>query len=76
MEEDAMKEFCDTTYNLENLITERTCFKNAQNPTLIDLILTNKPKGFHSSMCIETGISDFHKTTVCVLYVQYKIMSC
>ena len=42
MEEDAMKEFCDT-YNLKNLITEPTCFKNAQNPTLIDLILTNKP---------------------------------
>ena len=47
MEEDAMKEFCDT-YNLKNLITEPTCFKNAQNPTLIDLILTNKPKSFHN----------------------------
>ena len=70
MEEDAMKEFCDT-YNLKNLITEPTCFKNAQNPTLIDLILTNKPKSFHSSMCIETGISDFHKMTVCVLNVQF-----
>ena len=70
MEEDAMKEFCDT-YNLKNLITEPTCFKNAQNPTIIDLILTNKPKSFHSSMCIETGISDFHKMTVCVLNVQF-----
>ena len=70
MEEDAMKEFCDT-YNLKNLITEPICFKNAQNPTLIDLILTNNPKGFHSSMYIETGISDFHKMTVCVLNVQF-----
>ena len=55
MEKDALKEFCDN-YNLKNLITEPTCFKNAQNPTLIDLILTNKPKCFQSSMCIETGI--------------------
>ena len=74
MEEDAMKEFCDT-YNLKNLITEPTCFKNAQNPTLIDLILTNKPKSFHNSMCIETGISDFHKMTVCVLNVQFTKLS-
>ena len=65
MEEDAMKEFCET-YNLKNLITEPTCFKNAQYPTLIDLFLTNKPTSFHSSMCIETGKSDFHKMTVCV----------
>ena len=70
MEENTTKEFCDT-YNLINLTTEPTCFKNAQNPTLIDLILTNKPKRFHSSMCIETGISDFHKMTVCVLNVQF-----
>ena len=70
MEESAMKEFCDT-YNLKNLISEPTCFKNAQNPTLINLILTNKPKSFHSSMCIETGISDFHKLIVSVLNVQF-----
>ena len=57
-----MKYFCET-YNLENLITDPTFDKNAHNPSLIDLILTNKPKGFHSSMCFETGISDFHKMT-------------
>ena len=65
-----MKDFCET-YNLKNLITEPTCYKNAQNPSLIDLILTNKPKSFHSSMCIETGISDFHKMVVCVLNVHF-----
>ena len=56
---------------MKTLITEPTCYKNAQNPSLIDLILTNKPKGFHSSMCIETGMSDFHKMTVCVLNVYF-----
>ena len=70
MEEYAMKDFCET-YNLKNLITVPTCYKNAQNPSLIDLILTNKPKSFNSSMCIETGMSDFHKMTVCVLNVHF-----
>ena len=46
-----------------------TCYKNAHNPSLIDIFLTNKPKCFHRSMCIETGLSDFHKMTVCVLNV-------
>ena len=42
------------------------------NPTLIDLILTNKPESFHSSICIETGISDFHKLIVSVLNVHFQ----
>ena len=45
MEEDAMKELCDT-YNLKYLITEPTCFTNAQNPTLTDLILTTNQDVF------------------------------
>ena len=40
MSEDAMRDFSET-YNLSNLINERTCFKNLCNPSLIDLILTD-----------------------------------
>ena len=65
-----MKDFCET-YNLKHLITEPTCYKHVHNLSLIDIILTNKPKSFHSSMCIETGRSDFHKMTVCVLNVNF-----
>ena len=42
MHVDAMEVFC-TTYNFKNLVKEPTCFKNADNPSCIDLILTNKP---------------------------------
>ena len=35
-----LKEFCDL-YNLKTLIKEPTCFKNPENPTCIDLMLTN-----------------------------------
>ena len=45
MHEDAMKVFC-TTYNFKNLVKEPACFKNADNPNCIDLILTNKPLYF------------------------------
>ena len=60
------EEFC-VSYNLENLIKQPTCFKNPDNPTLIDHILTNHPKSFHSSSVYETGLSDFHKLTLTVL---------
>ena len=61
-----LEEFC-ASYNLKNLIKEPTCFKNIDNPTLIDHILTNHPKSFHSSSVYETGLSDFHKLTLTVL---------
>ena len=55
------------SYNLKNLIKQPACFKNPDNPTLIDRILTNHPKSFHSSSVYETGLSDFHKLTLTVL---------
>ena len=61
-----LEEFC-ASYNLKNLIKEPTCFKNIDNPTLIDHILTDHPKSFHSSSAYETGLSDFHKLTLTVL---------
>ena len=64
--ETAMKEFTDT-YNLSNLIKEHTCFKNPLNPSLIDLILTNRPRSFQNSQTVETGLSDHHKLTITVM---------
>ena len=61
-----MSELCDI-YNLQNLITDPTCFKNPLNPSSIDLILTNKPRSFQNSQVIETGLSDHHKMTITVL---------
>ena len=60
-----MKNFCHCC-NLKNLIKVPTCFKNPNNPTRIDLCLTNTPKSFRSSCVLETGLSDFHKITVIV----------
>ena len=42
MSDKAMEVFCSFN-NLENLNTKPTCYKNHENPTCINLILTNRP---------------------------------
>ena len=69
--EKEMREFCET-YNLENLIKEPTCYKNPENPSSIDIMLTNKKLSFQNSMTFETGLSDFHKMTVTVMKRYFK----
>ena len=66
-----MKIFCET-YDLENLIKVPTCFKNVNNPSSIDVMLTNRKNSFQNSMVIETGLSDHHKMTVSVLKTFFK----
>ena len=61
-----IKSFCDN-FDLTNFIKEPTCFKNPENPSCIDLIFTNRPRGFQNSCAIETGLSDFHKMTLTVM---------
>ena len=66
IEEQHMKAFCDN-YNLARLIKQPTCYKNPNNPTCIDLILSNTPRSFQSTCVIETGLSDFHLMTLAVM---------
>ena len=56
-----------SSYSLRNLVKQKTCFKNPENPSCIDLILTNSPRPFQNSNVFETGLSDFHKLTTTVL---------
>ena len=45
MHEYAMKEFTEM-FNLNNLVKDPTRFKNPLNPSLIELILTNRSRSF------------------------------
>ena len=63
--DEAMKNFC-SSYCLNSLIKQPTCFKNPENPSCIDLILTNKTRSFQSACVVETGLSDFHRMTISV----------
>ena len=47
------------SYRLKSLIKYPTRFKNSENPSCVDLILTNSPYSFQNSCVIETGLSDF-----------------
>ena len=53
--------------NLKNLVKENTCFKSTENPSCIDLFLTNTPLSFQNTTLVATGLSDFHKMVVTVM---------
>ena len=69
--EEHMKVFCET-YNLTNLITNPTCFKSIDNPSCIDVMLTNRSLCFENSTVVETGLSDCHKMTITVMKKHFK----
>ena len=71
VDDEAMKNFC-SSYCLNSLIKQPTCFKNPENPSCIDLILTNKTRSFQSTCVIETGLSDFHRMTISVLKMHFR----
>ena len=53
-------------HNAENIVKDKTCFKNLNNPSCIDLFLTNFPSSFQNTCTITTGLSDFHKMVITV----------
>ena len=61
------KNMSENLYNLRNLVKQKTCFKNPENPSCIGLILTNSLRTFQNSNVFEAGLSDFHKLTTTVL---------
>ena len=54
-------------YDSKNLVMEKTCFKNPENPWCIDLFLTNSVQSFQNTSVFSTGISDCHKMIVIFL---------
>ena len=45
----------------KSLINKPTCNKSPDNPSCINLILTNCPNYFQNSSTFETGLLDFHE---------------
>ena len=58
-------------YKQKNLVSEPTCFKNPDNPSCIDLILTNCSSSFQDTQVIETGLPDIHKMNLTVLKMHF-----
>ena len=55
VEEISISGFCDT-FGLNSLIKDAACYKNPENPSSIDLSLTNNPCSFQNSCVIEKGL--------------------
>ena len=58
--------------SFNSLIKQPTCFKNPENSSCIDLVLTNKPRSFQTKCVIETALSDFHRMTISVLKILFR----
>ena len=71
LDDRSVKNFC-SSYNLTTMNNKPTCFKNPDNPSCIDLILTNCSRSFQNSDVKKTGLSDFHKLVVTVMKTIFK----
>ena len=67
----SMTSFC-TLFKLKSIVKEPTCYKNPENPSCIDLFLTNCPRSFHNTCLYETGLSDSHKLVVTILRTSFE----
>ena len=54
-------------YQAKNLVKDKTCFKSIENPSCIDLFITNSCMSFQNTTAVSTGLSDFHKMIVTVM---------
>ena len=59
-------------YDAKNIISEKTCFKSKDNPSCVDLFITNSPNSFQNTSTITTGPSDFHKMVITVLKATFR----
>ena len=65
-EESCLRDFL-YEHNATNLVKQKTCYKNIDNPSCIDLFITNCHQSFQNTTAICTGLSDFHKMIITVM---------
>ena len=58
-------------HELTSINRNPTCYKNPNNPSCIDHILTNSPKSFFKTETVFTGLSDFHKLVLSVFKLHF-----
>ena len=58
-------------YKFRSLVKEATCFNSSENPSRINIILTNKYPRFQRSRATETGLSHFHKMVLTFMKMHF-----
>ena len=64
--ETILSEFLNA-FNAKNIVKNKICFKRIENPSCVDLIITDKPGSFQHTNVFETGISDHNKLVTTVI---------
>ena len=59
-------------YCAKNIVKDKTCFKNIDNPSCVDLFITNSVNSFQHTKTICSGLSDFHKMVITVLKTTFQ----
>ena len=72
--ESALTPSCNL-FKFTNRDKKPTCYKNPNNPSYIDIILTNCARSFHFTYLFETGLSDSHKLVVTPLRLKFESLS-
>ena len=54
-------------HTMQKTVKNKTCFKSIENPSWVDLILTDKPRSFQHRNVFETSISNHHKLVTTVM---------
>ena len=72
--ESALTSLCNL-FKFTNRDKKPTCYKNPNNPSYIDIILTNCVRSFHITYVFETGLSDSHKVVVTPLRLIFESLS-
>ena len=65
-----LSKFLDT-FTFSHLHIDPTFFKNSENPSCIDLLLTNFKPSFMKTNVFETGISDHHKMVSTIMKLHF-----
>ena len=63
--------YLNDTFSLTNLVTDSIYFKSNKG-TLINLMLTSKPKSFYKSHSFVTDLSDCHKLIVSITKTSFQ----
>ena len=61
---------CD--YDEKNIVKKNSCFKNIENLSGIDIIITNYVHSFQNTNLISAGLSDFHMMVLTVLKTTFQ----
>ena len=51
----------------KNLVEQKTSSKSTNNPSCIDLFVTNSPRSFQNTIIFASGLPDFRKMTLTIL---------